>query len=77
MTPARVSPPSTSAEIAKDRQKAGLPPPDGVAGGAGGGSADAKRKRKDSAAAAPPPSKPTDEELYQQALAIADPNEPK
>eukprot|EP00887_Chlorella_sp_A99_P004807 scaffold4.g4807.t1 len=58
-----------SAEIAKDRQKAGLPPPEGAAG-------DAKRKRKDGAAAQPPP-KPTDEELYQQALAIADPNEPK
>lgn len=63
-------PPLPAAEIAKDRAKAGLPPAEGAAG------SDAKRKRKDGAAAAPPP-KLTDEELYQQALAIADPNEPK
>lgn len=70
-----VSAASFRAEIAKERAKAGLPPVEGEAAGV---SADAKgRKRKDGVPNAAPPAKPTDEELYQQALSIADPNEPK
>ncbi|PRW59158.1 PHD finger ING1-like [Chlorella sorokiniana] len=64
------------AEIAKERQRLGLPPVEPTVGGGsvdtGGGGG--KRKRKDGGGEQ---RKLTPEEQYQQALAMADPSEPK
>lgn len=70
---------SFEAEVAKERQRLGLPPVPGVEGEllpAGG--ADGRRKRggKAGAPALEPVHQPTSEELYQAALAVADATEP-
>ena len=74
---------SFEAEVAKERQRLGLPPLgvaaiEGDAGGAGTG-ADGRRKRGVKAGAAllaEPLPQPTSEELYQAALAVVDATEP-
>ncbi|EFN57412.1 hypothetical protein CHLNCDRAFT_142851 [Chlorella variabilis] len=59
-------------QIAKERQRLGMPPVEPTIGGASSGVDSGKRKRKDGEQR-----KLTPEEQYQQALAMADPSEPK
>jgi Inhibitor of growth proteins N-terminal histone-binding len=70
---------SFEAEVAKERQRLGLPAVPGAEGDLGGPSGtDGRRKRGGKSGNAPPEPVhvPTSEELYQAALAVADATEP-